>query len=174
MKIKILAVAYAMVILALFTGCGFSDENRTLKTENATLKIKIDSLANELNNLKFTATNLLEEAKTKIKNKEFLESKELLTSIIEKYPTSNECTIAKRLLKKYKENYTAINPETSVSYNYTSSEKNSPHYTYKKKKSNYQASSIRVGAKCCDGTTSSATGRGACSHHGGVCEWLYQ
>lgn len=24
---------------------------------------------------------------------------------------------------------------------------------------------------CCDGTTSSATGRGACSHHGGVCDW---
>jgi tetratricopeptide (TPR) repeat protein len=23
--------------------------------------------------------------------------------------------------------------------------------------------------RCCDGTTSSATGRGACSHHGGVC-----
>lgn len=25
--------------------------------------------------------------------------------------------------------------------------------------------------RCCDGTTSSATGRGACSHHGGVCSW---
>lgn len=25
--------------------------------------------------------------------------------------------------------------------------------------------------RCCDGTTSSATGRGACSHHGGVCNW---
>lgn len=24
---------------------------------------------------------------------------------------------------------------------------------------------------CCDGTTSYATGRGACSHHGGVCDW---
>ncbi len=24
---------------------------------------------------------------------------------------------------------------------------------------------------CCDGTTSSAKGRGACSHHGGVCNW---
>lgn len=31
----------------------------------------------------------------------------------------------------------------------------------------------RIGAICCDGTRSSATGRGACSHHGGVCEWLY-
>lgn len=32
----------------------------------------------------------------------------------------------------------------------------------------------RIGAICCDGTRSSATGRGACSHHGGVCEWLYK
>lgn len=29
----------------------------------------------------------------------------------------------------------------------------------------------RVGAKCCDGTNSKATGRGACSHHGGVKYW---
>lgn len=32
---------------------------------------------------------------------------------------------------------------------------------------------LRVGAICKDGTTSEATGRGACSHHGGVREWLY-
>lgn len=25
--------------------------------------------------------------------------------------------------------------------------------------------------RCCDGTTSDATGRGACSHHDGVCDW---
>jgi tetratricopeptide (TPR) repeat protein len=25
--------------------------------------------------------------------------------------------------------------------------------------------------RCCDGSTSSATGRGACSHHSGVCNW---
>lgn len=29
----------------------------------------------------------------------------------------------------------------------------------------------RTGAKCCDGTNSTATGRGACSHHGGVKYW---
>jgi len=31
--------------------------------------------------------------------------------------------------------------------------------------------------RCCDGTTSSARGSGACSHHGGVCNWndpIYQ
>ena len=30
---------------------------------------------------------------------------------------------------------------------------------------------IRTGAVCRDGTSSSATGRGACSHHGGVSYW---
>jgi len=32
--------------------------------------------------------------------------------------------------------------------------------------------SVRTGAKCRDGSTSSATGRGACSHHGGVSYWV--
>lgn len=32
----------------------------------------------------------------------------------------------------------------------------------------------RIGAVCNDGTTSRATGRGACSHHGGVAYWLYE
>ena len=31
----------------------------------------------------------------------------------------------------------------------------------------------RIGCKCCDGTNSSAKGRGACSHHGGVRYWKY-
>jgi uncharacterized protein YraI len=35
-------------------------------------------------------------------------------------------------------------------------------------------SGVRVGAVCRDGTRSSATGRGACSHHGGVEHWLYR
>ena len=34
--------------------------------------------------------------------------------------------------------------------------------------------SVRVGAFCKDGTTSRATGRGACSHHGGVRRWRYE
>src|SRR5690606_29647822 len=35
-----------------------------------------------------------------------------------------------------------------------------------------QTHTQRVGAKCNDGTTSTATGSGACSHHGGVAYWL--
>ena len=33
---------------------------------------------------------------------------------------------------------------------------------------------VRVGAICNDGWQSSSTGRGACSHHGGVNYWLYK
>ena len=33
--------------------------------------------------------------------------------------------------------------------------------------------SSRIGAICRDGWRSNATGRGACSHHGGVAQWLY-
>ncbi|GAB5526506.1 MAG: hypothetical protein Roseis2KO_43780 [Roseivirga sp.] len=32
-------------------------------------------------------------------------------------------------------------------------------------------SSVRTGAVCRDGSSSKATGRGACSHHGGVSRW---
>ncbi len=34
--------------------------------------------------------------------------------------------------------------------------------------------SERTGAVCKDGTTSTATGSGACSGHGGVDHWLYK
>jgi hypothetical protein len=34
-------------------------------------------------------------------------------------------------------------------------------------------SRYRVGATCNDGSSSSATGSGACSHHGGVQCWRY-
>lgn len=34
-------------------------------------------------------------------------------------------------------------------------------------------SGVRTGAVCNDGTTSSATGSGACSHQGGVANWTY-
>jgi hypothetical protein len=35
-------------------------------------------------------------------------------------------------------------------------------------------SSVRIGAVCWDGTSSSATGSGACSWHGGVRRWTYK
>jgi hypothetical protein len=37
-----------------------------------------------------------------------------------------------------------------------------------------RTSGIRIGCICNDGTRSNATGKGACSHHGGVNHWLYK
>ncbi len=36
-----------------------------------------------------------------------------------------------------------------------------------------QSDRHRIGATCNDGTESTATGSGACSHHGGVSCWKY-
>ena len=36
-----------------------------------------------------------------------------------------------------------------------------------------QQGNSRGGAICRDGTRSYSTGRGTCSHHGGVSQWLY-
>ena len=44
----------------------------------------------------------------------------------------------------------------------------------KKGKAQVRSNDTRTGAICHDGTSSSATGRGACSHHGGVDYWLYK
>lgn len=43
----------------------------------------------------------------------------------------------------------------------------------KKGKAVVSSYSYRIGAVCKDGSLSSATGRGACSHHGGVSTWRY-
>jgi len=42
------------------------------------------------------------------------------------------------------------------------------YYTY----NNYTDNTMRTGAICKDGWRSTATGRGACSHHGGVAYWI--
>lgn len=53
-------------------------------------------------------------------------------------------------------------------YNYTPSYYTPSYYT----PSYTPSSNYRTGAICSDGWRSSATGRGACSHHGGVSYWL--
>ena len=39
--------------------------------------------------------------------------------------------------------------------------------------SSQDSQGYRIGATCSDGWSSSATGSGACSHHGGVAQWRY-
>jgi len=50
---------------------------------------------------------------------------------------------------------------------------NNYNFSKPKIKEKKQTGSYRIGAECWDGTFSSATGRGACSWHGGVKRWIY-
>jgi hypothetical protein len=193
--LKSLLILCATFLLA---GCGISgDDSYELRSENIVLKTKIDSLITALNDLKYGAENTLKEANQKIKEKKFIDSKVLLTTVIRKYPTSKEYTTAQQLLKsvtpkvedesfKIASNNTALlnaylpeyprgrytaRPKRLIKMSQRNDQPVVRQITYQKKKVN--VSTVRTGARCCDGTLSSATGRGACSHHGGVCEWLY-
>ena len=57
---------------------------------------------------------------------------------------------------RYKENKASVAPATE-----------------KPNSSSQGNSGVRTGCICNDGTRSSATGSGACSHHGGVKNWIY-
>lgn len=78
--------------------------------------------------------------------------------------TQKEKELTTRDYEKNLDNETSKKKKKKKNESYT--DKTSPKVeTYKPR--------YRIGARCCDGTRSYATGRGACSHHGGVCEWLY-
>ncbi|RYE37848.1 MAG: DUF3761 domain-containing protein [Sphingobacteriales bacterium] len=71
--------------------------------------------------------------------------------------------------KKVKTKTTSQQPSTSA-YNWQStSTTTTPSYKKTKEQETYR---VRTGAICCDGTRSYSTGRGTCSHHGGVCQWV--
>ena len=115
-----------------------------LKEQVNALESKVDSLLQALNKKE----TLPVKSKQK-KRKNISESK---TENLSSTNTNTDNNTA-----KYKQQHTKTNLR--------------PAYTPKKETQTYQG---RVGAICCDGTRSYATGRGACSHHGGVCRWLYQ
>lgn len=203
-----------LFLLSIFflSSCGIStNKYSALIAENNSLRITIDSLTNELNDVKFGSKNLLQEAKEKYSTNEYIQAQEVLTTLITKFPDSKEATPAKTLLQSIKPKAESQlfdaalkNKDVALLKNYISAYPKGRYYkkaaslikqyqkndasnnyqstpTYKKvKKTNanktYSSSAnsgIRTGAICCDGSRSSATGRGACSHHGGVCEWVY-
>lgn len=92
--------AYALLfILCSFYACGVPDEQyNALKNENLLLQAKIDTLTNEVNDLKFGAEALLKKAKLKMNNGEYQAAKELLTTITEKYYNSSEALTARDLI----------------------------------------------------------------------------
>lgn len=96
----------------------------------------------------------------------------LLQSYIEKYPSGKYVSKAKKAVRQLEIETTSYGT-ASPSTNYASPTIYESAKPAKKQRSQKISSGERTGALCCDGTTSSATGRGACSHHGGVCQWLY-
>jgi hypothetical protein len=100
----------------------------------------------------------------------------LISVIKEREPlkkTSPRKAIKAKKKSKSTDSYLSIPAESNKSEQTWKSVNNQTTPTYQpvKEKEVYK---VRVGAICCDGSRSNATGRGACSHHGGVCEWLYQ
>lgn len=70
----------------------------------------------------------------------------------------------------YEVEYNSDYNEDALDYYFNNKKTNRDKENY-----NYQYETrVRVGAVCNDGTTTEATGRGACSHHGGVAYWLYE
>ncbi|MDP2161978.1 MAG: hypothetical protein Q8K02_15970 [Flavobacterium sp.] len=65
----------------------------------------------------------------------------------------NDSNEAEKYLYKIEEDYEDYNENNYLEYD-------------------IQYNCVRIGAVCNDGTISNATGRGACSHHGGVAYWL--
>jgi len=205
---------YLVIISVLFfSACEFSSRQYVdLKFEISLLKGRIDSLKQELDDLKFGAKNLLKEAKLYETANNFIRAKTVLVDLISKYPDSKEYNSAISFLKIISpkaETQLFFNAEKSKNLEllkaYTSEYPKGKYYikatglirnqqvknnsiteapkittyqsvkkiTYQEKQSN-KSPGERIGAICCDGTRSYATGRGACSHHGGVCKWLYQ
>ena len=140
----------AVIVFCTFVACTnppSQEENNLLilKEQVNSLQSRMDSLVHELNKREVLAV------KPRLKNKR-------------NSGVKNSAATPQAVIK-----------ETSTVQNdniWKSTETNSkPVYKPKSESSSYE---VRVGAICCDGSRSSATGRGACSHHGGVCQWLYQ
>ena len=91
---------YYIITLFLFFSCGVPEERyQALENENKTLQAKVDTLNDQLNDLKFGASSLLKKAKLKIDDQDYNTAKDLLTTIVDKYYNSKEAIVAKNLLK---------------------------------------------------------------------------
>ena len=75
------------------------------------------------------------------------------------------------ILEQSENNWIKVKANNSTGYVYSKYLSNNYQETIKT--STYKPH-VRVGAICKDGTKSYATGRGACSQHGGVSYWLYE
>lgn len=91
---------YCLSVLLTFFSCGVPEEQyQSLQNKNKSLQAEVDTLNNQLNDLKFGASALLKKAKLKIDDQDYGSAKDLLTTIVEKYYSSKEALAAKNLLK---------------------------------------------------------------------------
>ncbi|OSZ82583.1 hypothetical protein CAP35_04765 [Chitinophagaceae bacterium IBVUCB1] len=102
-----------------------------------------------------------------VKNSKYKEALPALSSLLQANPEDVDllCNRAK-CLHKVGRTQEAVN-DLKTAINYGSAEAENLHEKINpiRKRVAYYTT------LCCDGTTSSATGRGACSWHGGVCDW---
>ena len=193
-------LALAIIILTLIFGCGPSQdekdriiaENQQVELEEKRLEqVRLDNLNQyfvkaeeefKKKKIPFAILNLdtaLTYAKKKEKNKiistrasYYFKKKEYNEAVID-YSTLIKFKIKKKyyyeralcyeILKKRQE---AVNDlKEAIRLNSSDAEKLHNKINPIRKRIAYYVT------RCCDGTTSSAKGRGACSHHGGVCNW---
>lgn len=94
--------------------------------------------------------------------------------------TYEEEVLIEGLINKNQYETDEITSDTSNDEYYQANDETTDDYheeKYKNPTTNkqiYYIQNVRIGAWCNDGTYSNATGSGACSHHGGVAEWVYE
>jgi len=145
---KYFVSAYIIIASLSCNDSNLSNDHR----DHILLKEQINALQNRMDSL-IQALNKKEALPLKSKQKKKARSNS---------ETKNDYSSS---TKTSSDNNTANNNLKNTETNTT------PAYKQKKETQTYK---VRVGAICCDGSRSYATGRGACSHHGGVCKWLYQ
>jgi hypothetical protein len=102
-----------------------------------------------------------------IKKGQYIVASEIFSALIKDYPDNPSHFYYRALclyrLKKVKEAVADLTESKAMGYERAEAlyDKVNP---LRKRVAYYET-------RCCDGTTSSATGRGACSWHGGVCNW---
>ena len=169
---KLLRSAILIFALGVNPIYGQSSEIRILKTKRENIQKLVRAYQDSLANLDFIISELesgnsvdysetIFHKKTRIKN----------TNVVSKPPTNNSSSkTAETITSGYhiKSNFSRDESRISKKKSTSSFSKISKPAVQTKK---YRR---RVGAMCRDGTRSYATGRGACSHHGGVSRWLVE
>ena len=192
-----LALLFCFVLL--FASCGTPDSVRELENTNAALQAKNDSLIHVIEQLQQAPDDIIRSAKKLMIAGEKDSVLMMLNNPTKRSLTQKNVSEIARLLKQpkrkvkeQKKQSLAVTP-ADASTKYIDTDKpvdnesrlvnddavqsnwsdKKPTTTYKRP-AQEKTYAVRTGAICRDGTRSSATGRGACSHHGGVREWVYE